>query len=162
MFSLAMDYATGRLGLPVDQAKFIDLLRESAGLGHPDSQFKLGTLHHMGTMGLEQNEEIALKYYEQAAEGGHLLSRHNLGSKKKETGDTIAAMGHWRLSASGGSRRSIEILILYFEHGLLHHSDLAETLRAMYRARAEMSSADRDQFIEYLKKTGKYDEEYNL
>ena len=91
-----------------------------------------------------------------------MLSRHNLGSKKKtETGENIAAMGHWRLSASGGNRRSIEILILIFEHGLLHHSDLAETLRAMYRAR-EMGSADRDQFIEYLKKTGKYDEEYNV
>ena len=55
---------------------------------------------------------------------------------------------------------SMEILILCFEDGLLRHGDLAETLQAFYFARAEMRSDDRDSYIEYLKMTGVYKEEY--
>ena len=54
----------------------------------------------------------------------------------------------------------MEGLIASFEAGLLHHNDLAEALRAMYLARSEMRSEDRDKYIEYLKRTGKYNAEY--
>ena len=36
----------------------------------------------------------------------------------------------------------------------LHHGDLAETLLAFYRSRAEMKSEDRDQYISYFKMSG--------
>ena len=51
-------------------------------------------------------------------------------------------------------------LIECYENDFLHHGDLAETLQAMYRARAEMKSDDRDKFMAYLKRTGEYREEY--
>jgi len=51
-------------------------------------------------------------------------------------------------------------LISCFENGFLHHADLAETLQATYRSRAEMKSENRDQYIAHLKKTGKYKAEY--
>ena len=51
-------------------------------------------------------------------------------------------------------------LIECFQGGLLYCGDLAETLQAMYRARAEMKSENRDQFIEHLKKNGEYQAEY--
>ena len=162
LLNSAMDYCFGRLGLPVDQAKCIDILRESAGLGCPDAQFNLGNFHDRGEMGLEQKEELTLKYWEEAARGGHLISRHKLGHKKLATGDFVAAMKHWRLSASGGYRDSVEPLIQSFECGVLKHGDLAKTLQDMYAARAEMKSDGRDEFIAYLKRTGKYDEEYDL
>ena len=159
MCNMAVMYRYGDLGLPVDQVKCIDLLRQSAGLGLPDAQCKLGSFHCNGEMGLEHNEEEAVKYWEKAAEGGHVLARHNLGSVDNEC---VAAMRHWRLSASMGYRNSMEALIEdCFENGLLHHRDLAETLQAMYRARAEMKSADRDAYIEYLKRTGEYKKEYD-
>ena len=53
-------------------------------------------------------------------------------------------------------------LILFFEAGSLRHGDLAETLRVFYRSRGELQSEDRDKYIEHLKKTGEYKEEYNL
>ena len=53
-------------------------------------------------------------------------------------------------------------LLARFEEGLLHHSYLAETLQAMYLARAEMKSEGRDQWIVHLKITGKYKEEYDF
>ena len=161
MHSIAMHYRRGELGLPVDQAKCIDLLRESAGLGFLVAQHHLGNFYRNGELGLEQDEEEGFKYEKKAADSGHLISRNNLGCVEEENGDDNAAICHWRLSASGGLRGSMEALIGYFEFGLLHHGDLAETLQAFYFARAEMRSKDRNQFIEHLKKTGEYREEYD-
>jgi hypothetical protein len=156
--NLASEYDRGRYGLPVDRAKGIELLHQSADLGCLPSKFKLG-LHHND--GIERNEEEALKYYKEAAEEGYIHALSNLGCMEKENGDIVAAMRHWRLAASGGFRGSMEALIECFEDGMLHHGDLAETLQAMYFARAEMRSEDRHQYIQFLKRTGGYKEEYN-
>ena len=137
------------------------MYKRQADLGCTINQYELGIFHHDGRMGLEQNKEEAFKYWEKAAEGGHILARHNLGYMKYANGDHVVAMRHCRLSASGGYKPSIEALIVCFEEGLLHHGDLSETLQVFYRARAEMRSEDRDQFIECLKKTGRYKEEYD-
>ena len=56
----------------------------------------------------------------------------------------------------------MEALIAAFGADLLHHCDLAESLQAMYLARAEMKSEGRDQWIVHLKRTGKYKEEYDF
>ena len=163
MFNIGMKYSYGGLGLPMDQAKCIDLLREAADLGGLDAQYQLGSFHRTGGMGLEQNEVEALKYFRQAAEGGHLASRNNLGSGEKENnGEHVAAMRHWRLAASGGSMLSIANLLSSFRDGFLHHDDLAETLQAFYRSRAEMRSEDRDRYIEHLKMIGEYHDYFDL
>ena len=57
---------------------------------------------------------------------------------------------------------SMENLIAGFENGFLHHGDLAETLQAMYRSKAEMKSDDRNKYIQHLKTTGKYKQEYDM
>ena len=160
LLNLALAHGYGDHGLPKDQAKCIELLRESADLGCTINQYELGIFHHDGRMGLEQNKEEAFKYWEKAAEGGHILARHNLGYMKYANGDHVVAMRHCRLSASGGYRHSMDNLMIYFERGLLHHEDLANTLQAMYAARAERESKGRDAYFAYLKKTGEYHAEY--
>jgi len=158
IMSLAMDYGLGKYGLPVDQAKCIDLLRQSVDLGYSHAQCRLGTFHHMGGMGLQKNEEEGIKYWEKAAESGDLNARHNLGIEEhNKNRDFVAAVHHFRLSASGGYKPSMESLIEWFEYRLLRHCDLAETLRAFHIARSEMKSEDRDEYIKYLKSTGKYE-----
>ena len=57
----------------------------------------------------------------------------------------------------GKAKLSLRNLIIYFEDGLLHHGDLAETLQAFYLARAELRSEDRDGYIEHLERIGKYE-----
>ena len=158
--NLAMHYGDGDLGLPVDQAKCIDLMGQAAALGFPGAQYQLGNYYDDGEMGLERNEAEALKYWKKAAEGGDLDARHNLGGTEFRSDNHLAAMRHWRLSASGGSRRSVTNLIICFEDGLLQHKDLAETLQAMYCARAELMSEDRDQWINHLKEIGKHNDDY--
>ena len=161
MMSVAMAYKNGHYGLPVDPTKCIDLMRRSAGLGFPSAQYHLGSFYYDGELGLEQNKEEAHKYWEKAAEGGFLLARHNLGCKCYDNDHHVAGMRHMRLSASGGMRRSMDCLIeYYFEQGLLRHGDLAKTLQAMYLARADMKSEDRDKHIQYLKMTGEYAAEF--
>ena len=162
MRDMAMNYSDGGLGLPVDQRKCIELLRESADLGCPDAQHNLGDFYHHGAMGLKQDESEALRWWEKAAEGGHLISRNNLASAEEDNGDYAAALRHWRQAASGGSKHSVDCLIACFEYGLFRHGDLAESLQATYASRAEIRSEDRDQYIKYLKRTGKYFEEQDF
>ena len=88
-------------------------------------------------------------------------ARHNLGFMGDENGDHVAGMRHWRLSASGGYRISMEALIECFEDGFLYHEDLSETLQAFYRSRSEMKSEDRDHWIKHLKETGEYTDEHD-
>jgi TPR repeat protein len=161
LLNMAWHYGNGELGLPVDHAKCLKLLREAVDLGCPDSQYQLGCFHDAGAMGLEQNEGKALKYWAKAAEKGDIDAHHNLGAKEGMNRNDVASMRHYRFSASGGYRLSMKGLIAcFFEGGLLHHGDLAETLQAFYRARAEMRSEDRDQYIEYLRMKGEDVEEY--
>ena len=160
--NMAFDYGYGWKGLPVDQAKCINLLRQSAGLGFPDAHYSLGNFYCNGEMGIEQNKEEAVKSYKKAAEGGNIHARHNLGWAEDANGDYVAAIRHFRLSASGGLRGSMKALIIFFMNGSLRHSDLAEAVQAFYLARAEMKSEDRDKFIQYLKLKGEYNEEYDI
>lgn len=160
--NMALFYRYGEHGLPVDQAKCVDLFREAASLGFPGALYQIGCFHHGGEMGLQQNEEEALKLFKEAADGGLMIARHNLGVIEYQNGNAVAALRHWRLSASAGLRGSIDYLIEDFERGLLQHEDLAKTLRAFYRAQAEMKSEDRDQFIKYMKETGEYNVEYDF
>ena len=159
MNNLSPLYGFGQHGLPVDQARCIHLLRQSAGLGYPGAQFQLASYHRFGEMGLKEDQKEALKYLEKAAEGGDVLAWHNLGCiEANDNGNIVAAMRHFRMSASGGYRTSMEC----FEKGFLQHRDLAEILQAMYLARDEMRSKDRDDFIKHLKMTGEYQAEYEL
>ena len=162
MRNVALKCGYGLNGLQVDQARCIELLREAADLGYPAAQYQLGNYYDNGEMGLELNEGEALKYSKEAAERGHDVARHNLGCEEFRSDNHLAAMRHFRLSASGGAKWTIDSLILCFENGLLHHDVLAKTLHLFYRSRAEMKSEDRDKYTAYLKMTGKYKEEYDL
>ena len=57
---------------------------------------------------------------------------------------------------SVGGRFSMDNSIARFEQGLFQHVDLAESLQAFYRARAELKTKSRDKYIELLKRTGEY------
>ena len=158
---IALHYGYGHLGLRVDQAKCIDLLRKSADLGYATAHYQLGNFHKCGKMGLEQNEEEALKHWKKAAEGGENFAVHHLGFFDYENSDFVAAIRHWRLSSSAGYRFSMNGIMKCFENGVLLHADLAASLQAFYRARAEMKSDERDEYIKHLKRNGEYREEYN-
>ena len=162
LVNLAMRYGRGELGLPVNQATCVQLLRQAAGLDCPAANFLLGNFHKYGDMGLEQNDEEALKCWKEAAAVGYVDAHHNLGYIESSNGDYVAAMRHLRLSASGGFKPSMGALIGCFENGFLHHAVLAETLQVFYRSRDEMRSKERDLCVVQLKTTGEYEENMDL
>ncbi len=160
LYDMAMAYHIGQYGLSVDDAKCVELLRESGDLGFPSAQFDLAMRYDNGR-GLEQNKEEGLRYLEAAADGGDVISRYYLGVFLHNDRD-FAAMRHYRLAASRGYKPSMDEIIGCFEGGVLHHKDLAETLQNFYRARSELRSDDRDEYIEHLKEIGKYKEEWTV
>ena len=89
LLNMAFVHGDGKLGLPADEAKCIDLLRESADLGFPPAQYQLGVFHKFGRMELEQNDDEAFKYWEQAAGGGDVIARHNLGCAEIRNGNML-------------------------------------------------------------------------
>ena len=157
LFSMSLAYGYGTSGLPLNQTKCLELLREAVDLGSPSACYELGNYYATGAMGLQQNVDEGFKYWEKAAEGGHLLSRHNLTLREGSNGDPVAAVRHIRLAASGGFKMSMVNLIEGFESGFIQHGVLAETLQAFYLARAELKSEGRGQYIQHLKMTGKYE-----
>ena len=60
--NLGIYYGRGFLGLSVDHAKCLELLRQSADLGYPPAHYQLGIFSHTGEMGLEQSKKEELKY----------------------------------------------------------------------------------------------------
>ena len=115
LLNMGLVYGRGWYGLPVDQTKCIEFLRQSADLGCRKALHDLGYCHLYGQMGLEQNDGKALFYLKKAAEDGDMHARHRLGCVEDERGDDLAAMRHFRLPASGGYRASMEYLIDNFE-----------------------------------------------
>jgi TPR repeat protein len=162
LFNMAAFYENGLYGLPVDQAKSVELLCESASQSYPPAQHRLGMFYRDGEMGLEKKEQEGLNYLKKAAEGGDVHALHKLGVEEGMDGRYAASMCNLRLSAAGGHRDSMEALIGCFGIGVLRHKDLAETTRAFYLARAEMKSDDRDRYIAHLKMTGEYRKECDL
>ena len=161
MYNMAMAHGHGKGGLPVDQARCIELLQYSAGLGYPRANYQLGAYHHADLMGLERNGDQAFEYWEEAAKGGDVRARHNL-ALFVGPGNAVTAMRHWRLAASAGDRLAMDhIIVNCFEGGFLRHGDLAEILQVMYRSRAETRSEDRDLYIMDLKMKAKYDESHD-
>ena len=152
MYCMSTYYRRGQMGLSVNQAKCIDLLRQAADLGLPGAHYELGNIHHSGELGLEQDDAKAKMHWKKAADSGHLVSQHNIGHKMAEMHDDfVTAMRYWRLAASGGYKPSIKTLIECFERGFFHHRDLSEALQNHYKATAEMKSNERDQYINILK-----------
>jgi len=160
---LALLYGYGSRGLPVDQERCVVLLREAADLGCPRASSRLGSCHDFGEMGLEQNKDEACKHWKKAAEGGHFYAMFVHGNYVGLSGDHVAALRHFRLSAAGGHRGSMGTLMTcFFINGFLRHRDLAETLQAMYLARAEEKSEHRDEYNKLLKETGEYNDPYDM
>ena len=78
MHSLGSCYSDGRYGLPQDRAKALELWHQAAELGYTVSYYNIGVAYDYGN-GVGRDEKKATHYYELAAMGGDVNSRHNLG-----------------------------------------------------------------------------------
>jgi len=71
-------YRDGRNGLPQDHAKACELWHQAVELGFTEGYTNIGFAHNNGE-GVEVDKKKAMHYWELAAIGGDVYSRHNLG-----------------------------------------------------------------------------------
>lgn len=78
-YELAIQYETGR-GVPQDQARALELYRQSAALDFPDAINDLGFFHYHGMMGLPSDPQKALAMFERAADLRHPQAMYNFAA----------------------------------------------------------------------------------
>src|SRR5436305_1724767 len=77
-FRLGYRVAFGRnRNRPTNWADAVRLWKQAARAGHGRAQFYLGTCYDLGR-GVAKNVPMALKWYQRAAEHGHVVAMYNL------------------------------------------------------------------------------------
>ena len=103
---------------------------KAAELGNINSQYNLSGLYFLG-QGVEKDEKKALYHLEEAAIGGHVEARHNLGRFEGENnGNMDRAFKHFTIAANMGHDKSLELLKKNYANGFVTKDDFASALRA--------------------------------
>jgi uncharacterized protein len=143
---LARVYSTGRMTYPADKQRAVMLatavlpeIEALAHAGNAEAGFLLGTAWAEG-LGKQEDPEIALQWYRQAAAQGHVLAQHNIGNvyfsgTGVEQSDTDA-VHWWQLAANAGDTVPMYRLGTMYELGRGVDADIEQAL-AWYQAAAQ-------------------------
>ena len=142
-YQLAWYYSEGSKGVPQDYRKANELFLKAGELGCAVAYHNLGVLYRDGR-GVEVDEKKTKYYYELAAIGGDIHSRHNLGCIEYNAGNYDRAIKHFIISARAGSERSLENVKVGFMRGIVTKDEFASTLRAHQLRKDEMKNDARD------------------
>ena len=113
-----------------DHGGAIKYWTKAAELGNINSQYNLSGLYFLG-QGVEKDEEKALYHLEEAAIGGHVEARHNLGRFEGENNANMdRAFKHFTIAANMGHDKSLELLKKNYANGFVTKDDFASALRA--------------------------------
>ena len=105
--------------------------------------FNLGNQYCFGR-GVEVDKKKAKHYYELAAIGGDIHSRHNLGCIEYDAGNYDRAMKHFIILARAGSKRSLDGVKLGFKDGLVTKDGYEIALRSYHERQKEIRSDARE------------------
>eukprot|EP00984_Skeletonema_dohrnii_P003599 scaffold1220_cov104-Skeletonema_dohrnii-CCMP3373.AAC.4 len=115
---------------------------KAAALGNADAHFELALMYHEGK-GVEKDKKKELHHLEEAAIGGELNARHNLGCVEGNNGRTERAMKHHIIAANMGHDGSLDALKLCYRDGLISKEVFAAALRGHQTAVDAMKSPQR-------------------
>ena len=145
MCELSLYYHEGHGGLQQDQERAIELLIRAVELGSTYAHFLLGNIYDKG--GYLKKTKFHLGA---AAMAGNEVARYNLGAAEamSNSGNKKYAMKHYMIAASSGCFKSMNILIMSFEQGIIVCRDeIDSTLTAYNKSCVEMRSEARDAYI---------------
>ena len=77
MFTLGIMYEQG-VGVVANNAEAFSYYWKAANGGYDDAQYRIGTIYFEGLLDQQQDYEVALKWYERAAETFHLDAIYNM------------------------------------------------------------------------------------
>ena len=155
---LANHYCVGDFGFPVDRAKTIRLLEQAADLGCISANCSLANLYFEGDDGglLKSDQQKAKLHWECAAKKGDPEAHFRIGLVEGGNGNHGLGIRHVRISAQLGLKESVDFLREMAKGGNLSKEELEESEKACDVAIEAMRTKERDQYILYLKDTGKY------
>ena len=150
---LGIIHSGGRSGLPQNYNKANKLWRRAGKLGNAEAYYNLAGSYLYGR-GVVIDEEKARYYYEIAAIGGSVLSRHNLGYFESEAGNMKTATKHFMIAAGAGYDLSLKAIRQGFMNGHVTKDDFEKALRAHKAANDEMKSGQREEAAAVLASFG--------
>ena len=122
----------------------VDCWEKAAGLGHIHSHFKLSQVYKNG-QGVQKDMKKATHHVEQAAIGGHVSARYNLGVwEYMDNRNMQRAIKHFIIAATLGFEPAIEALKELYATEMVSKEDFAAALRTHKAARDAMKSPHRD------------------
>ena len=116
---------------------------KAAGLGDVGAHYQLSVMYQKGE-GVEKDKKKELHHLEQAAIGGHVFARHNLGCHEGKNGRLERAMKHFIIAANHGDDGSLKRVKGGFKIGIVSKEDFASALRAHQAAVDATKSPQRE------------------
>ena len=99
--------------------------------------------------GVERDMKKAVHYWELAAMGGHVATRHNLGISEGLDGNIDRALKHFMIAVNFGDNDSLENIKQMYMDGDATKEDYAKALRAYQTYLVEIKSPQRDEAAAY-------------
>ena len=125
------------------QAAF-EYYTKAAALGDAEAHFQLSTLYREGK-GVEKDEKREQYHAEEAAIGGHINARHNLGCYEWKSDRMERAAKHWIIAAKLGFDDSLECAKDLYKSGYVSKEDLDAALLGHRAAIAATKSPQREE-----------------
>ena len=136
-------YRDGECGLPRDYGKALELWHRAGELGFAGSYCSIGYAHDYGK-GVERDPMKAMYYYELAAKGGSVRTRHNLGIEEEDAGNTDRAVKHYMIAVESGLSKSLKCIQELYTDGEVSKECYMKALQAYQTYLGEIKSVQRD------------------
>jgi tetratricopeptide (TPR) repeat protein len=131
-----------------DHETAFEYFKKAAELGDTRAHYNLSIMYHEGR-GVENDMEKYTKHSEEAAIGGHVDARYDLGIIEKLNGRFERAKKHFIIAANLGDHDSLKGLMKLYANGLASKEDYAGALRAFQAAVAATKSVEREEADAY-------------
>ena len=148
---VAMRYLGGMRRKEGDYKSAFEYRTKAAELGDAHAHYCLSVMYDLG-LGVEKDEKKKVYHLEEAAIGGHVSARHNLGCHEEINGRIDRAVKHWIIAANMGLEGSMKALWEYHAKGFVKKEDLTATLRTHQTAVNATKSPQREEAEEFLKR----------
>ena len=147
IYNRGIYHRDGRNGYPQDHTKALELFHRAGELGYSDAYYNIGNAYANGR-GVAVDEKKASHYYELAAMGGDVYSRHNLGCMEGMAGKTDRALRHFMISIRNGHVKSLEMIKQIYSADLATKEDYMKVLQFYQEYLGEVKSVQRDKAAE--------------
>jgi TPR repeat protein len=134
-----------------DYKSAFEYYTKAAELGDAKAHYNLSIMYDLG-QGVEKDEKKQVYHLEEAAIGGNVLARHNLGCYEDRNGKMKRAVKHFTIAANMGHEDSMKALWKYHARGLVKKEQLTATICAHHAAVDATKSQQREQAEEFLRR----------